>query len=221
MLPDLTDQFIDENYGGLLHTSNTPISSNTLNQVYDGLGNAVPIKLSKDRVEISNYQYPLSGGSAGDALVLGDSNIINFTAAVNLLYPVGSVYMSTAASNPATIFGGIWNAISQGRVLIGVGTGVDKNALGKNYGVRADGDGEYAHTQTTAELARHNHPVYITQSSQNDDNAGANPDVGTSFRAISPVNENANGLVTLDVGSSTPMNSTQPSFGIYIWERTA
>ena len=219
MLPDLTDQFIDENYGGLLHTSNTPVSSTTLNQVYDGLGNTVPIRLSNQRVEISNYQYPLSGGSVGDALVLESGNTINFTAAVNLLYPVGSVYMSTASANPATIFGGIWNAISQGRVLVGVGTGTDKNALEKAYVVGADGDGEYVHTQTTAELAQHNHDVYITQSSIDAD--GIAQDVVTSSNAITTINANANGLTTLNKGSSTAMNVTQPAFGVYIWERTA
>ena len=41
-------------------------------------------------------------------------------------FPVGGIYMSTDSSNPSTIWSGTtWQAIAQGRVLIGVGTGTD------------------------------------------------------------------------------------------------
>ena len=43
----------------------------------------------------------------------------------DLVYPVGSVYISTNATSPATLFGGSWTQI-QGRFLVGCGSnGID------------------------------------------------------------------------------------------------
>lgn len=44
---------------------------------------------------------------------------------VDLVYPVGSLYMSTNSTNPSTLFGGAWQPYAQGRCLIGAGEGDD------------------------------------------------------------------------------------------------
>jgi hypothetical protein len=218
MLPNLEDQFIDETFGGVLHTASRAVSSSEIAKIYDGYGNETPISISKTAVKLGTVSYALSAASDGTALIY-EKGIATFKKLIDSVYPIGSVYLSVDDSNPSSIFGGVWNQISRGRFLVGVGTGVDTNATGKTFKV-GNNDGEYSHTQTVDELATHDHQIFITQSSQGDDNAGpGNGNIGTSFRTIRPVNLIAPGMTAIDKGGSQPFNVTPPSFGVYMWQR--
>ena len=39
---------------------------------------------------------------------------------INIIYPVGAIYISTASTSPQTLFGGSWESIGTGRCLMGV-----------------------------------------------------------------------------------------------------
>lgn len=65
---------------------------------------------------------------------------------VNLIYPVGSIYMSVASASPATLFGGTWEQLKD-RFLLGAG---DTYTAG-------DTGGSASHTLTTDEMPSHNH----------------------------------------------------------------
>jgi hypothetical protein len=62
-------------------------------------------------------------------------------------HPVGSIYESTDSTSPATLFGGTWEAMDAGRVLVAQG----KAATGTTFNAGATG-GEETHTLTTSEL---------------------------------------------------------------------
>ena len=68
---------------------------------------------------------------------------------LDLVYPVGAVYMSLSSTSPATLFGGTWTAIS-GRFLL---------AANSTYAAASTG-GAASHTLTTAQLPAHSHRVY-------------------------------------------------------------
>ena len=66
---------------------------------------------------------------------------------IEMIYPVGSIYMSAVATSPATLFGGVWEALDEGRVLIGANS---------TYAAGSTG-GEATHTLTASEMPSHTH----------------------------------------------------------------
>ena len=71
---------------------------------------------------------------------------IEKTSLLEMVYPVGSIYMSVNATNPSALFGGTRVKI-EGRFLLGSGGGYSLGATG----------GEATHTLTTNEMPKHNH----------------------------------------------------------------
>ena len=78
---------------------------------------------------------------------------------INEIYPVGSIYMSTEDDTIEKVqskFGGIWEKYSQGRTIIGEGTGTDSNGLVQTFTNGSTG-GEYTHTLNISEMPSHTH----------------------------------------------------------------
>lgn len=144
------------------------------------------------------------------------------------VYPVGSVYMSTASTDPATTFGfGTWTAV-QGKMLIGAdGT----------YAAGSTG-GAATHTLTSAEMPTHTH----TQNSHNHtqsahthttdsaalmkEGTGGQVSVvqtglgGTTTGSTTATNTAAT-AVNQNAGSGGAHNNLPPYLAVYIWTRTA
>lgn len=72
-------------------------------------------------------------------------------AVYNMIYPVGSIYMSVNNVNPSTLFGGTWVAWGAGKVPVGV----DANDT-EFDGVEETG-GSKTHSITVSEMPQHNH----------------------------------------------------------------
>ena len=62
-------------------------------------------------------------------------------------YPIGAIYMSTLDTDPADLFGGKWQALDEGRVLIGANSKYIAGSKG----------GEETHILTSSEMPSHSH----------------------------------------------------------------
>ena len=157
-----------------------------------------------------------------------------------LAYPVGSIYMSMSATNPAELFGGTWEQIAQGRCLIGAGTGTDSRSESKTFTAGATG-GEYNHVLTVGELASHDHSassnstgghthVQSTNGADSDTHPnGGKYSSGSQFGVTSQTNGATTGssgghshtITVNNNGSGTAHNNLPPYLGLYVWKRTA
>ena len=79
---------------------------------------------------------------------------------LNMIYPIGSIYMSVNNISPASFIGGTWIALSD-RVLIGAGNNYAVNATGgatdHTHTSAAHTHTTAGHTLTTSEMPAHSH----------------------------------------------------------------
>ena len=105
-----------------------------------------------------------STGSNGDMYIALESGDFKKDI-VDLIYPVGSIYISMNSADPSTLFGGTWEAFGQGRVLIGAGTG-DDGSTSLSFTAGGTG-GEYKHDLLTGEMPSHTHSFRGTTAANN------------------------------------------------------
>jgi microcystin-dependent protein len=90
----------------------------------------------------------------GDLNVTGDLDVSGDlgSSLVNLIYPVGAVYISVASTNPESIWAGTsWSAFGAGRTLVSLSSG------DSDFNVAEETGGSKTHTLTTAQLPSHAH----------------------------------------------------------------
>lgn len=149
------------------------------------------------------------------------------------IYPVGSIYMSTVSTNPATLFGfGTWEAMPAGRVLLAQG----KSSWGTTYNAGSSG-GEATHKLTVGEIPSHNHTGSINTAGEHthsltlkalwgDGNgsgngwAGDTRDGGSRTNTFSTVGNHTHTVTINSTGSGQPHNNLQPYISVYMWKRS-
>ncbi len=91
---------------------------------------------------------------------------------ISKIWPIGSIYISVVATNPATLMGfGTWAAFGAGRVLVGLDTEdadfdtAEETGGAKSQNTGAAGVGATARgsTASTLTLKAHTHPVSVLQ----------------------------------------------------------
>lgn len=146
------------------------------------------------------------------------------------IYPVGSIYISTVSTNPATLFGfGTWEAMPAGRVLLAQG----KSSWGTTYNAGSTG-GEATHQLTVGELPAHNHTASTNTTGNHTHQFqlyGPTGDTNLNFPSDYDTNYARNKGTTLsagnhshtininNTGSSQAHNNIQPYLTVYMWKR--
>jgi hypothetical protein len=140
----------------------------------------------------------------------------------DIIYPVGSIYMSINNVNPATLFGGEWEQIKDTFLL----------SAGDTYKNGTTG-GEATHTLTVDEMPKHRHAIYQHVNGYNfavvtgyGDGGGSAIATGGSNGGLSNLNpysgETAKGLVNAEhTGGSQSHNNMPPYLAVNMWKRIA
>lgn len=124
-------------------------------------------------------------------------------------FPVNSYYFSAIPTNPATSLGfGTWTREAEGRFIVGEGEGTDANSVTRQM-VAGNNAGEYEIVLTEQQMPRHSH-TYTLENTRGSGSVGAE-DGSSSFSTPN----------TSEAGNDQPHSNTPPSFGMYVWRRTA
>ena len=155
------------------------------------------------------------------------------TITLDMVYPVGSIYLSTNATNPAVLFGGTWEAYAQGRVLIGAGTGTDSRNEQKIFAAGSTG-GEYNHQLTVGEMPSHKHTGTISTSGKHSHGIQTGNNTNAPYTMVSTqahqknttrytqdAGEHNHTVTIFNTGDGQAHNNQQPYIVAYIWQRTA
>lgn len=119
---------------------------------------------------------------------------------INLIYPVGSVYITFNSNiNPSSIFGGVWESINNKFLYL-----VDKSSSSNVTG------GESEHKLTVDEMPEHDHSVYFK--------GYHNIASGSSWKCMSSdwyVDDPETPMICEKNGSNQPHNNMPPYITCY------
>lgn len=143
-----------------------------------------------------------------------------------LIYPVGSIYLSTSMTNPSTYFGGTWSRISDGYLFC---TG-DTSGTDGGKQVNLQGSGRTAnHTLTIEQIPNHNHSISVggTRLDANGDSVFraqtySNPSGGNFWNiGLARTGVGSHNANITDTGGNKGHSHNIPTTSVYVWKRTA
>ena len=189
----------------------TPITATQLNRMEKGIedcsgqGNANELAIAANAEAIQTLESGIQLGS------------ISITQLLLMAHPIGSIYLSTATTSPADLFGGTWERI-KGKFIWGIGDGETAGVTG----------GEKTHTLTEAELPAIDGRIATAVVGSHNTNGVTGHAYGTNFGSVTkPIigaEGKANGVqygYGYKFGNGQAHNNMPPYYGAYIWRRTA
>lgn len=143
---------------------------------------------------------------------------------IDLIYPIGSIYITTKNVSPEVLFGGTWQKFSKGRCLIGEGVVEDntdnwcgQTKAGDWTAYAGNTGGEVVHTLATNEMPSHGHGwTGVNDWASMSDSTGSYP-----FRIYQDRKTNWTGTTSNinSTGGSEAHNNMPPYVVVYMWER--
>ena len=124
-----------------------------------------------------NVKIIIENGNLSNMWVIGKFSSINtdvqmdnaysndINNILNMIYPIGSIYISVNSSNPTLLFGGVWEQV-EGRFLVGVGSTTDDNDEILTF-TNGQTGGEAQHTLEEDELPSHTHGLQGNDTAHN------------------------------------------------------
>lgn len=176
----------------MAYTVNNFKSGDTL---YASQLNKMDAQIIQNETNTKELRTTIANIAAGEGLTL------------DVIYPIGSIYMSINNTDPANLFGGEWEQIKDTFLL----------AAGNTYTAGTTG-GEAEHTLTIDEMPSHSHKVMFGEYDVTH-NIGAQ---GTYWNNIGIESNTTLGNVTaVAVGGDQPHNNMPPYLTVYMWKRVA
>lgn len=131
---------------------------------------------------------------------------------VDIIYPIGSIYMSVNNTNPSTLFGGTWTNWGAGKVPVGVDTS------DTNFNTVEKTGGEATHTLTIDEMPSHSHAPLNSDAFLN---FVTNDLFNYQTGSASGSKVNNTRTTTAETGGGLAHNNLQPYITCYMWKRIA
>lgn len=130
-----------------------------------------------------------------------------YASIIDIVYPVGSIYMSVNAADPSKLFSGTaWEKL-EGRFLLGSSSTYKPGSTG----------GEATHTLTANEMPTHRHSIYYPNG------GGPYGDAAISYPEGSGTDKTwqAEMCKTESAGGSAAHNNMPPYLSVNMWKRTS
>lgn len=149
-------------------------------------------------------------------------------AVANIMYPVGSIYISLTTTNPGTFLGGTWEQCGKGRFPVSYDPNNAKfNSMGKTGGNATHTHTTGDHTLTIQEIPEHSHEIPDRYIAWDFDGNGTNAASGNY--GATPIQFHAWGTRTFNAGNNWAHNhgntgsagTLPPYFVCCMWKRTA
>jgi hypothetical protein len=126
---------------------------------------------------------------------------------LNLIYPVGSIYMSINSTNPNTLFGGTWQRLPKGKFLYNINSDSASWGDGNSTGTTTN-----SHTLTVDQIPEHNHGISSKFTGWTSSNAPVQwVGSGQGYQVTDGAKQ----------GGGQGHSHNIPYISVYMWRRTA
>ena len=209
-----------------------------MNTKQDKLTAGNNITISNNTISAKDTTYAVATNSVDGLMSKTDKAKLNNI--FNLIYPVGSIYISVNSTNPANLFGGTWEQIKD-RFLLSAGSSYANGSTGgsathtiavenlpAHTHTYSNATAVQGHTLTINEIPKHTHnlrsnytaggpyatPVFdFNQGHSSDDGNAVLPAGGGQAHSHGLTKANAN---TGSTGSGTALNTMPPYLVVYM-----